>query len=296
MKLVDAVELYRIHCQLRARSRPNYRNYGVRWFLKTCRRKRLERVTREDVEAFAELVERARFKGRPYSTARRSEWLGDLRHFLGWCCSQKLLLADLSGWVPRVQIRHKLPRVPSVEEVNQLLAWPPEDTPLGLRRRGLWELAYGTGLRLGELLALNLSELDLGEGWLVVREAKNGRSRLVPVGEAAAAAVRAWLEVRPRLWTERAGEALWVGLTGIRLPSSCCVEEIDRASKSLGFRVTMHSLRHAYATHLLQAGASVRAVQELLGHVVLQSTQRYTRVTLVDLRGMLRRHHPRILG
>lgn len=295
MKLADAVELYRMHCRLRGGWKPQYRNTGVRWFLKTCRRKRLDRVTREDVEAFADLVQRARFQGRPYSSVRRSEWLTDLRRFLGWCCSQRLLLADLSGWVPRVQVRHKLPRVPSVEEVRQLLAWPPEDTPLGLRRRGLWELAYGTGLRLGELLALDLSDLDLGEGWLVVREAKNGRSRLAPVGEAAAAAVRAWLEVRPRLWTERAGEALWVGLTGIRLPPSCCVEEIGRASKALGFRVTMHSLRHAYATHLLQAGAPVRVVQELLGHVSIDSTQRYTRVSLIDLRGMLRRHHPRLV-
>lgn len=95
MKLADAVELYRMHCRLRGWWKPEYRNAGIRWFLKTCRRKRLD------------------------------------------------------------------PCVPSAEEVHRLLAWPPEDTPLGLRRRGLWELAYGTGLRLGELLALNLSDLDL---------------------------------------------------------------------------------------------------------------------------------------
>ncbi len=293
MKLLEAVELYLVHFRLRGRSRPEYRNYGLRRFLRCCRRKSLERVTRVDIEEFAEWMQRARFRGRPYSSAVRSTWLSDLRLFLAWCCSQKLLLTDLSGWVPRVRIQKNLPRVPSVEEVCRLLAWPPENTPLGLRRRGLWELAYGTGLRLGELLALDLADVDLGEGWLVVRQAKNDRSRLTPVGERAAAAVRAWLEVRLQLWSERAGDALWVGLTGVRLPSSCAVEEIKRASQALGFRVTMHSLRHAYATHLIQNGAPVRAVQELLGHAVLVSTQRYTRVTLTDLRGMLRRHHPR---
>lgn len=293
MKLIDAAELYQTHIQLRGGWRPEYRNYGLRRFLKRCRRKILDRVTRQDIEEFAEWLQHARVRGRPYSSSVRSEWLGDLRRFLAWCCSQKLLLADLTGWVPKVRVEQNPPRVPSVEEVRRLLSWPPEDTPLGLRRRGLWELAYGTGLRLGELVALDLGDLDLGGGWLVVRYAKNGHSRWAPVGDTAAAAVRAWLEVRSQLWRERAGEALWVGLTGIRLPHSCAVEEIKRASRALGFRITMHSLRHAYATHLLQAGAPVRAVQELLGHAVLQSTQRYTRVTLTDLRSMVTHCHPR---
>lgn len=293
MKLSDAVQLYQVHYRLRGGRRPEYRNYGLRRFLKRCRRKSLDRLTRVDIEEFADWLQRARVRGRIYSSSVRSEWLGDLRRFLAWCCSQKLLLADLSGWVPKVRIEKNLPRVPSVEEVGRLLAWPPENTPLGLRRRGLWELAYGTGLRLGELLALDLGDVDLGEGWLVVRQAKNGLPRLAPVGEAAASAVRAWLEVRAQLWSERAGEALWVGLTGIRLPSSCAVEEIKRASQALGFRVTMHSLRHAYATHLIQNGAPVRAVQELLGHAVLVSTQRYTRVCLTDLQRMLAHCHQR---
>lgn len=295
MKLAEAVELYLLRESLRLRSgwRPEYRNYGVRGFLKRCRRKSLDRVTQADIEEFADWLQGAQVRGRPYSSSLRSEWLCDLRRFLTWCRSEKLILADLSGWVPRVRIEKKVPHVPSVEEVQRLLAWPPDDTPLGIRRRGFWELAYGTGLRLGELVALDLGDLDLGEGWLVVREAKNGRSRLAPLGETATAAVKAWLEVRPRLWTERAGEALWIGLTGIRLPCAVAVEEMSRASTDLGFRVTMHSLRHAFATHLLQAGAPVRAVQELLGHICVNSTQRYTRVAINDLRSMLSRCHPR---
>ncbi len=295
MKLAEAVELYLIQDRLRLRGgwKPDYRNYGLRRFLKRCRRKSLDRVTRVDIDEFASWLQRARVRGRPYSSSVRSEWLGDLRRFLAWCCAQKLVLADLSGWVPSVRVEKRLPRVPSVEEVGRLLSWPPEDTPLGLRRRGLWELAYGTGLRLGELLALDLAALDLGAGWLEVREAKNGRSRLVPLGEASAAAVKAWLEARPCFWTEQAGEALWVGVKGKRLASAVVVEEMSRASRALGFRVTMHALRHAYATHLLRAGAPVRAVQELLGHLCLNSTQRYTRVAVDDLRSMLGRCHPR---
>lgn len=292
MKLTEAVELYCTHCRLRGRSRPQYRNYGLRRLLKCCQRKSIESLTRLDLEMFADSVQNAQFQGRPYSSSMRSEWLNDLRHFLAWCSSQNLVLADLSGLVPRVKIRQRLPQVPSEDEVRQLLAWPPLDTPQGLRTRGLWELAYGTGLRLGELLSLDLADIDLGERWLVVREAKNGHSRLAPLGETAASAVYAWLEVRQQLWTPRAGEALWVGLTGVRLPRSCAAEEINTASRALGFRVTMHALRHAFATHLLQAGAPVRIVQELLGHVALNSTQRYTRVVVTDLRKLLR-HHPR---
>lgn len=117
---------------------------------------------------------------------------------------------------------------------------------------------------------------------MVVREAKNGRSRLAPVGEVAAAAVHAWLEARPHIWTERAGEALWVGLTGIRLPSSCCVEEIGRGSEALGFRVTSRSrVRDASPPgRRARAGRSGAS-----GPCRAAATQRYTRVTLSDLRG-----------
>lgn len=247
------------------------------------------------METFAAWVQRARLRGRPYAELTRSSWLSDLRRFLAWCRDRGLVLTNPAGWVPEMRQGGRVPRVPSREEVVRLLDAPSPETAVGLRRRGLWELAYGTGLRLGELLALELGDLDLAEGWLVVREAKNGRERLAPVGDTATKAVLAWLEARALLWTPRAGEALWIGEGGSRLARQTAVVELQRVARPLGLRVTMHGLRHAFATHLLRAGAPVRVVQELLGHKDLRSTQLYTRVTLTDLHGMLRRHHPRSL-
>ncbi len=187
----------------------------------------------------------------------------------------------------------RLPRVPAEEVTNRLVDGV-EQNPLERkfpeRDLALFELLYGCGLRVSELCGLRLSDLDLAEGWIRVK-GKGNKERQVPLPERAAAAVRRYLDVRPAA----ASDAFL--LSDRRLPLR---ERSARAIVSLYARflaqdssIHPHTLRHAFATHLLAAGADLRSIQELLGHARLSTTQRYTQVSLADLMAVYDKAHPR---
>jgi integrase/recombinase XerC len=154
------------------------------------------------------------------------------------------------------------------------------------RDQAVLELAYSSGLRVGELTALNLSDLDLTRGRVLVRSGKGGKDRLVPVGRPAVTALRRWIEKRSRPADPTAGSALFLGRRGGRL----CDREVRRILKrrllqaGLDPRFSPHSLRHSFATHLLSSGADLRSIQEMLGHARLTATERYVHVDLEALR------------
>ncbi len=191
--------------------------------------------------------------------------------------------------------KQRLPDVMSAEKTNNLLdaveAGETVEKPSRERDIAFLELLYGCGIRVGELVGIDLADIDLREGWLRVR-GKGNKEREVPVGGRAVAAVRRYLERRPA----GAGEtALFLNSRGGRLSD----RQVRRLVKLYAVLITgdstvhPHSFRHAYATHLLTDGADLRAIQELLGHARLSTTQKYTQVSLKDLQAVYDRAHPK---
>ncbi len=188
---------------------------------------------------------------------------------------------------------HHLPGVLSVEEVTGLLAGRPESA-LEHRDHAMWELFYSSGLRLGELVGLDCADLDLRDGLVQVRSGKGGKSRLVPVGRYARKAIAAWLKVRGQ-WAEPDEPALFVNRYGSRLGPRGVQQRLARWAKRLGLEKKLHPhmLRHSFASHLLEASGDLRAVQELLGHADIATTQIYTHLDFQHLASVYDRAHPR---
>lgn len=191
------------------------------------------------------------------------------------------------------QGRH-LPRVLRVDQVGALLEAPDASTAVGRRDRGLLELLYATGARIAEACGLDLDAVDLDEQ-LVRLDGKGGKQRIVPLGEPAVDAIRLYLAGgRAELARGAPTNALLVNTRGARLGTRDARTAVERAGVAAGLgHVTPHTLRHSYATHLLENGADVRQVQELLGHASLATTQRYTHLSRGRLREVHAAAHPR---
>jgi integrase/recombinase XerC/integrase/recombinase XerD len=195
-----------------------------------------------------------------------------------------------------------LPRVLKAQEVATLLDRIPATTPLELRDRALFELAYASGLRAEELVSLNYDSVDF-DGESVRVEGKGGRTRLVPVGEHSLRALDGYLErARPALMTRETGigqGALFLSKSGRRLGTSDVRRRLRTWARLASGQAPAlsqahpHALRHSFATHLLEGGADLRAIQELLGHASISTTQVYTRVESARLRSAYQRSHPR---
>jgi len=190
----------------------------------------------------------------------------------------------------------RLPRQLSVEEMSHLLEMPDGSTPLGARDRAILELLYATGVRVSELTALDFDDLDLAEGMMRVL-GKGRKERMVPVGSKAIEALRIYLrrrgELEPRPGSGK--EALFLNFRGGRLNVRSVRRILNHAlaAAAIARKVSPHTLRHSFATHLLDAGADLRSIQELLGHASLSTTQRYTHVSTERLLKTYGKSHPR---
>lgn len=198
----------------------------------------------------------------------------------------------------------RLPKALPLSDVEAILeaAGAPE-TLLALRDRALLELLYGTGARISEAVGLDVDDLDLGEGdqpGTVLLRGKGSKERIVPVGRFAREAIAAYLtRARPDLAASgKSGPALFLNARGGRLSRQSAWTVIVRSAERAGVRaeVSPHTMRHSFATHLLEGGADVRVVQELLGHASVTTTQIYTLVTVDSLREVYAAAHPRALG
>lgn len=225
-------------------------------------------------------------------TLRRK--LAALRTFFRFLVRQGLAEANLAGLLRTPRAPKSLPSPPSPERANRLIdrvgASPPE-RPFPARDRLIFELLYGSGLRVSELVGLNLDDLDRGEHWLRVR-GKGRKERLVPFGRPAAAALEKYLAARVAAPGER---ALLVNRAGRRLTDRSVRRIVKFYAAWLDGDSSLHPhlLRHAFATHLLADGADLRAIQELLGHARLSTTQKYTQVSLTDLLRVYDKAHPK---
>ena len=190
-----------------------------------------------------------------------------------------------------------IPKAIPLEDVEHLLELPSSDG-LGRRDRAILESLYGAGLRISELVGLDVDDVDLDEGTILVRGGKGGKSRRVPVGRVARSAVGDYLTtLRPELARKSAGgaAALFLNARGGRLSRQGCWKILRRYAEMAGLedRVSPHTLRHSFATHMLDAGADIRVVQDLLGHASLATTQVYTLVSDSKLREVYYSSHPR---
>jgi integrase/recombinase XerC len=192
------------------------------------------------------------------------------------------------------KLPQSLPKVPTAEQVNALVDAVDNndlDRPFPKRDRAIFEFLYGCGLRISELQGLNLEDIDAAEKWIVVR-GKGRKERQVPYGSKAGEALKNWLPERHAL---AAGRAVFVNYRGARI-SIRGIRKIVALYASLlagDSSVHPHTLRHAFATHLLSDGADLRAIQELLGHAQLSTTQKYTQVALRDLLAVYDKSHPK---
>ena len=214
-----------------------------------------------------------------------------LRTFVRYLRREGWIDSDPAALAVAPKREQKVPAHLSVDEMSRLLDAPDATTPLGRRDRAILELFYASGIRLSELVALDLEDMDLS-GRMVRVMGKGRKERLVPFNQKAAAALRSWLKDRVALTR---GDALFVNARGGRLTGRSVQRLVARYVRSCStrFGISPHALRHSFATHLLQAGADLRAIQELLGHVRLSTTQRYTHVNVAQLLEVYRKAHPR---
>jgi integrase/recombinase XerC len=194
-----------------------------------------------------------------------------------------------------------VPVVLSVDEILSLLRVNFSEDPAGLRDRAMVELFYSAGIRLSELTGLNIADLDFAQGLLKVR-GKGRKERIVPVGKPAFAAVEEYLKRRGELAAKRAGgcidDALFLSARGTRMNRRGVARVVERVVRQsgIGRKISPHALRHTFATHLLDAGADLRSIQEMLGHQSLSTTQKYTAVSVSRLMEIYDRSHPRAGG
>jgi integrase/recombinase XerD len=244
------------------------------------------RLMREFVFALKDL-------GLSASTIRRQ--VSAVRTYYGFLLAEGVLESDPSERLEMPRRGRKLPDTLSVADVEKLLAAPSADEPLAWRDRALLELAYGAGLRVSELCGLTVNHLVLGQS-LVRVLGKGSKERLVPIGRGVIGAVSVYLrQVRPGLDRGRSKDRVLLNSRGEPLSRVGAWGIVKRCAKVAGIRkrVTTHTLRHSFATHLLEGGADLRAVQEMLGHVDLSTTQIYTHVDREYLRSVHRQFHPR---
>ena len=254
-------------------------------------------VVGDDLEAFVGWLRRRRSSDeRPYASSSVARIVVAVRGFHRFLAREGLTGADAAADLGAPQSVRSLPKALSVEEIERLLVAPVGDEPLALRDRALLELLYGAGLRIGELTALDVDDLDAVDRLVRVR-GKGDKQRIVPYGEVAAAALDAWL-VRGRPALGPSCPALFVNARGGRLSRQGAWKRLREHAQRAGLSsaVSPHTLRHSFATHLLDGGADVRAVQELLGHASVTTTQIYTLVSRSALREVYEQAHPRAHG
>jgi site-specific recombinase XerD len=259
--------------------------------LKRARVRDPRRVSEAHVVSFARLLSQPK-NGRSLSVATQANYLSVVKAFCAFLEKRGFLLCDPAAQL-RLPVRLRLPRALNRTQARRVICAPDRTGVLALRDRALLELLYGTGVRMMECVRLDLSDVNLRDGILLVRDGKGRKDRYVPISGRALEALDVYLkDCRPELL--RGHEpALFLTRRGARLSAMSVRVRVRRYGERVGVKVSCHVLRHSYATHLLQGGANVREIQKLLGHKRLGTTALYTKIDARGLAAMLRRSHPR---
>jgi len=292
---------------LAANTLSSYRRDLLRYVahLCSCGLDRLDQVAEADVAGFLAALRTGDHEHPALSAASAGRAVVAVRGLHRFALREGWTTVDPAGEVRPPAPGRRLPKAIPVAQVEALLGAPDASTPLGLRDRALLELLYGTGARISEAVGLDVDDLDgpatgegeVASGGLVRLDGKGGKQRIVPVGSYAGRAVQAYLvRGRPALAASGTGTpAVFLNARGGRLSRQSAWTVLRAAAGVAGLTgaVSPHTLRHCFATHLLDGGADVRVVQELLGHASVTTTQVYTLVTVDRLREVYATAHPR---
>jgi integrase/recombinase XerD len=275
------------------------RAYCLSYFERWCAERGLTRpseITKPILERYQRFLFLYRKRdGAPLGFSTQHDRLGAVRAFFKYLSRTNQILSNPASELEMPRVPHRLPRsVLSVPEVERILALPDVQETLGLRDRAMLELLYSTGLRRKELCRLSVYDLDFERGTLLVREGKWMKDRMVPVGERALAwAEKYLLEARGCLLVEPDPRVLFLGQLGEPLDPGYVTSRVSQyIRKALHRKAGCHIFRHTMATLMLEGGADIRFIQEMLGHSNLQSTQIYTRVALTKLKQIHSATHP----
>ena len=249
----------------------------------------VEQVAQEDVESYIRYLTS---QGKSAATVTRS--LASLKSFYSYLMSQ--------GWVDRnparglapAKVERKLPQILTSKEVELFLEQPDPSDAKGCRDRAMLELLYATGIRVSELIGLNLEHINLSAGF--IRCVSRDKERIIPLYPAAIRALSDYLEhVRPQMLEHPDEPALFVNMSGERMSRQGFWKIIKHYQEKAGIQkeITPHTLRHSFAAHLLENGAALRSIQEMLGHADISSTQIYTQIVSQKLKDVYNKAHPR---
>ena len=275
-------------------------HWALRTFLEWCEARDLRSpadITKPILESFQGWLFRYRQKnGQPLGVTTQRARLGTIQRFFAHLCKTNYLTANPAAdlELPR-KPRGRLPKGLAAEEIAAVFAVPDTRDPLGIRDRAMLETLYATGARRSELIGFDLSDLDLAHTTLHIRHGKGDKSRLVPVGSSALQWIRKYLEeTRPRLLLDPTEKALFLSGYGERLSSGYLGNWVAKTIKESGIGKlgSCHLLRHSCATHMLENGADIRLIQQLLGHASLDTTSIYTEVAITHLKAVYERTHP----
>jgi integrase/recombinase XerC len=281
-----------------------YENDITTFLLHTAqlRQQPVDSVDPAGIDAFAIRAFLAALHKQKLSAASAARKLSAIRTFVKFLRREEIAEDDPSALVVAPKLPVTIPAHLSIDEMNRLLEMPDSSTPLGRRDRAILELFYASGLRLSELVGLDIEDVNLS-GRMVRVMGKGRKQRLVPFNTSTSNALRAWIQDRARSPESgarsrgrRAARApLFLNYRGDRLSTRSVDRLVRRYVAQCGarFGISPHALRHSFATHLLANGADLRAIQELLGHARLSTTQRYTHVNAAQLLAVYKKSHPR---
>jgi tyrosine recombinase XerC len=270
-------------------------------FLKRDKIDSLNKIDRLQVRKFL-----AHLAGKNFEKTTIARKLSSIRSFFGYLTREKIIAQNPTIHILTPKRMKRVPSFLDLYEVKLLLALPNRRTLLGLRDRAILEVLYGSGLRVSELVNLNVSDVDLLGGMIKVK-GKRSKERLVPIGEMGLNSIQGYLKMRQlpgrSVFLKNKNfqnlsyskEPLFLNFQGSRLNAQSINRLVHKYIKLASIKkgVSPHTLRHTFATHLLDAGCDLRAVQEMLGHVSLSTTQIYTHVTTERLKRIYKKYHPR---
>jgi integrase/recombinase XerC len=247
-------------------------------------------VTSQDLRQYVAAMSEAQ-----YARSSISRRLATLRSFYRFCQRQGYTDKNPAKPLRNPRKQRSLPYFLSTEEVAKLISSPNTDTPMGKRDQAIFETIYSAGLRVSELVGINDGDLHLDEGLVRVR-GKGRKERFAPMGSYAVRAINSWLNARvlAKDTPKKASAPVFVNRFGRRITTRSIGRILEKHIKLVGLdsRTSPHTLRHSFATHLLDSGAEIRSVQELLGHKSLVTTQIYTHLTTAKLKDVYEKSHP----
>ena len=259
-----------------------------RLFLKQRHIESVKKIERDDIVKYLEFLSKQNDKD---TTIARK--LTAIKNFHKYMYAKEIIDKDVSITVDRPKLSKHLPNVLSIEEVDKLLDIK-LDTPLDIRNKAMLELLYGTGLRITELLDLRVFDIDL-ENCIVRCTGKGSKERIVPIGEYIIVYINKYLEVRNELLKKKNNDYLFLNKNGTRLSRFSFFKILKKMLNDKGIKkdVSPHSLRHSFATHMLEGGADLRSIQELLGHSDIATTRIYTHISNNKVMKDYEEYHPR---